>query len=132
VENKPILFYDGDCGFCNRSVQFVLKYQQGNALLFCRLQSNLAKEIITHQHKKQIVLDTVYMVSQGVIYDQSTAFLKLIPYLKWPCYPLFILWIVPAFIRDFGYRVIARRRHRLAGSFCVCPTSAQQHQFIGE
>lgn len=46
INNIPdkILFYDGDCVFCNASVQFALKHRKKNSIYFSALQSELAKK----------------------------------------------------------------------------------------
>jgi predicted DCC family thiol-disulfide oxidoreductase YuxK len=61
VAKNIILFYDGDCGLCNSSVQFVLKHRKHNAIYFATLQSDLAKQTL---NKKgiEIKLDTLYFL----------------------------------------------------------------------
>ena len=39
MENDTIVFYDGDCGLCNRVVQFILRNERNQKLVFCALQS---------------------------------------------------------------------------------------------
>ena len=48
---SKILFYDGDCGFCNKSVQFVLKYENRSEIYFSALQSDFSRDFFQQQSK---------------------------------------------------------------------------------
>ena len=43
--NKSIVLFDGECNFCNKTIQFILKHEKKTELLFCSLQSETGKEI---------------------------------------------------------------------------------------
>jgi len=129
VAKKIILFYDGDCGFCNSSVQFVLKHRKHDSIYFATLQSDLAKRILTDKGIK-IKLDTLYFLKNNKVYDKSTAGLRITSELKFP-YPLLkTLLIIPKFMRYAVYVFIANRRHKIQNSFCVLPTEAEKKLFI--
>ena len=42
MENRSILFYDGECGVCSRTVRFILKNERSKELFFCSLQGDFA------------------------------------------------------------------------------------------
>ena len=46
MTNKSILFFDGNCGLCNRSVKFVLRKEKNQELIFSPLQSEFAKKTL--------------------------------------------------------------------------------------
>jgi predicted DCC family thiol-disulfide oxidoreductase YuxK len=46
ITPKRIVFYDGECGFCNRTVAFVLKKQKGNAIYFTALQTAIRQAFL--------------------------------------------------------------------------------------
>lgn len=46
--DRPVLVYDGDCGFCNGAVQFVLAHQERHDLLFVKRASQLGMVIRRH------------------------------------------------------------------------------------
>jgi predicted DCC family thiol-disulfide oxidoreductase YuxK len=132
VESKnKILFYDGECGFCNSSVQFVLKNKKVNDIFFVTLQSKFAQQIL---NKKgiQIKLDTLYFLKNDKIYSKSSAGLQLTKELKFP-YPLFLgFYIIPKFIRDFVYTSIAKRRHNIRSGFCLLPKENEKKYFLSD
>ena len=129
VSKNIILFYDGECGFCNSAVQFVLKHRKHNSIYFATLQSDLAKHLLGEKGI-EIKLDTLYFFKDGKVYHKSTAALHITSELKFP-FPLFqVFFIVPRFIRDAVYSFIAKRRHKIQNSFCVLPTEEEKGLFI--
>lgn len=129
VAKNIILFYDGDCGFCNSSVQFVLKHRKHNAIYFATLQSDLAKQTL---NKKgiEIKLDTLYFLKDDKVYHKSTAALRITSELKFPYPFLKVFLIVPKFIRDVVYSFIANRRYKIQNGFCLLPTELEKELFI--
>lgn len=126
----PVLFYDGDCGFCNRSVQFVLDHERGPEMHFCALQSEQAKGFFRERNFPQPDLSTLYVWDGEKLYERSSGALKVAGYLKWPYSWLKAFVIVPKFIRDGAYNWIAKRRHRLAKGTCALPTAGQRKRFL--
>lgn len=127
-ESKKILFYDGDCGFCNSSVQFALSHQK-NEIYFATLQSKFALDLLNKNGIK-IELDTLYFYKNGKIYDKSSGALRLAKELKFPYNLLFAFYIVPKFLRNTVYSFIAKRRHRIKNGFCVNPSKTEKKLFL--
>ena len=128
--NKPIIFYDGDCGFCNKTVQFVLNHEKNSEIHFCALQSDHAKAFFKGLGIPEIDLSTFYFWDGKKLNNKSTAALKVLNYLRPPYTWGKIGWICPRFIRDGIYSMIAKRRMRLAKSFCAVPTPSQVPRFL--
>lgn len=130
MEKLPerLVFYDGDCGFCNSSVQFILNKRK-KEFYFTPLQSELAKTLLS-RHEIEINLDTIYYAYRGKIYERSTAALNICKGLK-GLYPMMMIFIVlPRFIRDAVYNAIAKRRHRLKAGYCAIPTPEEKKYFL--
>jgi predicted DCC family thiol-disulfide oxidoreductase YuxK len=128
--DKPIIFYDGDCGFCNKTVQFVLNHEKNSEMHFCALQSDYAREFFKRLGIMEMDLSTFYFWDTKQLNNRSTAALKVLNYLKFPYALGKIGWIFPRFIRDGVYKLIAKRRMRLAPAFCALPTPAQAVRFL--
>ena len=63
--------------------------------------------------KKYQDADSVYLIRNGNAYIRSAAGIRCLLYMKWyykMWFPLF--WLIPLPIRDLGYRVIAKYRHK--------------------
>lgn len=128
--DKPIIFYDGDCGFCNRTVQFVLNHEKNEEIQFCALQTDFAKNFFKQLGIQEMDLSTFYFWDGKKLNKRSTAALKVLNQLRFPITLGKIGWICPRFIRDGIYNQIAKRRMRLAPRFCALPTPAQASRFL--
>jgi predicted DCC family thiol-disulfide oxidoreductase YuxK len=127
--NEPVLFFDGDCGFCNKSVQFVLQHEKQQHLNFVSLQSSFAHDFFKSRKLPSPDLSTFYFFNGTHLFERSTAALKVIYYLKWYCKPILIGWIVPKKLRDPLYNFVAKRRTKLAKGFCLIPNQVQKNRF---
>ena len=74
---RPILFYDGVCGLCNRFVQFVLRRDPNAVFRFAPLQSALAASVLArHGANHKIVFgedidpDAAISALDAVTYDE--------------------------------------------------------------
>jgi len=126
----PVLFYDGDCGFCNYSVQFVLDHERNTRVHFSALQSETAKLFFEDHQLPPPDLSTFYYWNGKQLYERSTGGLHVVKNLKAPYSWLSIFLIVPRFIRDGVYNWIAKRRHRFANQQCALPTPEQRKRFL--
>ena len=110
MENQTILFYDGECGVCSRTVRFILKNERSNKLYFSSLQSDFAVRFLAKLGIESVSSNTLYLFENGKLYNKSSAALKLIAYLKRPFGLINILYVFPRFFRDFVYDRIAANR----------------------
>jgi len=128
----PIILYDGVCGLCNRLNQFVLRHDREGIFRFASLQSPLAARILALHGANPQDLDTVYVVLNHDLTKEAQADERLLPRSDAVIYVLkrlggiwrllgLYLQLVPRFLRDWEYRVIARKRYRAFGRFETCP-----------
>jgi len=125
-----VVFYDGDCGFCNRSVAFILKKDRTRSIQFAAIQSEFTKNLFSDKGWDQPDLSTFYFYENGNIFEKSTGALKVAKYLKFPSSLMTVFWIIPRFIRDAVYDSIAKRRRNLSRDFCVMPSVDEGKRFI--
>ncbi len=131
IHQRKIVFYDGDCGFCNTSIQFVLDHESSNELYFSALQSNFTKSFLNeHQYPFPETLDSIIFFDGDLFFERSTAVLQISNYLRAPYSWLKVLLIFPKFIRDPFYNFIAKRRQKIKRGVCVVPTKEQLHRFL--
>lgn len=128
MNNHPIIFYDGLCGLCDKSVQFILKHDSKRIFRFAPLQSGFAKEILG-QH---ITFDSFILFYQNKTYFQSTAALNVLKLLGGVWLVGYVFILVPPFIRNGIYDFIARNRYKWFGKFdsCKIPTPQQRELFL--
>jgi len=127
---KQIVFYDGECGFCNRTVGFVLKHEKSSEIYFTALQSEFSKQFFEAKNIHLIDFETFYFFNDGVLHERSTAGLELSRYLRFPySLGIYLKWI-PKKWRDAVYNRIAKNRKKLAGDYCFLPDSVHRKRFL--
>ena len=128
--NAPVILFDGICNLCNNSVQFILKYEKEETFKFAPLQSDVAKKILA-PFQQQAITDSVLLIENGKLYQQSTAALRIAKRLKY-FWVLFPLIYIPKWIRDPVYDWIARNRYRWFGTreSCMMPDENQKKRFL--
>lgn len=135
--STPILLYDGTCGFCAESIQFVLARDRRGTLRFAALGSATGRAIL-ERHPEVRGFDSVLFVEPADatnperVLAHSTAALRVATYLGGSWRLLQLARLVPSPIRDAVYRLIARHRHRLSanGPVCEIPTARDRARFM--
>lgn len=117
--NKIILF-DGVCNVCNKSVQFVIKRDNKNIFQFASLQSNFGQKMIK-KYRIHPNMNSLVLIDEDACYFESTAALKICKQLNGFWKFMYIFIIVPAPIRNFVYRIIAKNRYKWFGRTRSCP-----------
>jgi predicted DCC family thiol-disulfide oxidoreductase YuxK len=127
---KEIVFYDGNCGLCNRVVQFILKHEKRKALCFSAIESPFAKNFFQEHGMYEVDINTFYLYQNGIFYERSQAMIQLSKHLKFPFSLFRLLILIPRFVRDAVYRFIAKRRRKLGGDFCIVKGEDQFERFM--
>ena len=111
---RDFLLLDGDCGLCHRLATFMDKrLAKGVDLGYRPILSEDGQEMIATFPKKQQDAYSVYLIRNGKSYIRSAAGIRCLLYMKWyykMWFPIF--WIIPLPLRDIGYRIIAKYRHK--------------------
>lgn len=130
-DEKRIVFYDGDCGFCNRSVNTILASNKTDPLIyFASLQSKFSPTFFRSKNEQEPNLNSIVFYELGKFYYASTAVLKIANHLKEKRW-LKMGWIIPKKIRDAIYFAIAKQRKRLRGdATCHIPDEATRKRFL--
>jgi len=128
--NRKIVFFDGVCNLCNGFINFIFKYNNNETLQVASLQGETANKYLSTQEKE--VLSTVIYYRDGKKYTQSSAVLLVFKDMGLPFNLMTIFIIIPKFIRDFIYQMIARNRYRLFGAkeTCRLPTESERNRFL--
>lgn len=129
MEMMNYVLYDGDCGFCNRSVAFILKHEKSDSIHFAPLQSDFTQNLFKENNWSQPNLSTFYFIQNGKKHERSSAAFEVLKYLKSPYNWLRIFRFIPSRVTNWMYDRVAKRRQRISNSFCVMPTPEERARF---
>lgn len=132
MNEKPIILFDGVCNFCNAGINFIIKQDKKSVFLFAPLQSKYGQRIAEQFHLPKKDFDSFILIDKGKIYNKSAAGFKIYGKLPWYWKWTQIFWIVPRFITDAVYDLIARNRYKWFGKKerCMIPTPEQRSRFL--
>jgi predicted DCC family thiol-disulfide oxidoreductase YuxK len=131
---SKILLFDGVCNLCNGSVLFVIKRDKKKQIRYAAIQSEQGKMLMEKYGIEEAYLGSLIFIDEGKVYLRSTGALSLCKYLKglWPM--LYLLVIIPPFIRNFFYNTISKYRYKLFGKYetCMVPTNELKSLFLDD
>ena len=118
---KVILFYDGDCGLCNRVLTFILSHESKKDILFSPLNASSCLQWREAHPDFPIDEDSVYYFDGSKLYKKSTAVLRLLPKLNWYTFIFRLGWLLPLKLRDRCYDFVALRRKSIVKECILDP-----------
>lgn len=118
MKRKPdkLVIYDGSCGFCSKSVLFIIERDKEGDIHFSANESNYGKKQLLEHGLQEVSNESLVFMEMGVAHTFSDAGLRICKHLKSPWNILGIFLILPRFLRDPVYTFVARNRHKLSGS----------------
>jgi predicted DCC family thiol-disulfide oxidoreductase YuxK len=101
-------------------------------MVFTSLQSDAGQKVLMTFHLPTIDFDTFVYISDGKVYDRSTAALTVLRDLGGFGKLMYIFILIPRPLRDWVYRFIARHRYRIFGKTdtCMVPTPELIKKFL--
>ncbi len=132
-----VVFFDGVCGLCHHTVQFLLKNDRHDRLRFAPLQSEFARTALPPLGIDPSKLDSVVVVADRGepterAYARSRAVLFAMGELGGMYAPFKLLLWVPSFLLDPFYAIVAKTRYRLFGKrdACAVPSAEDRAKFL--
>ena len=126
-----IVFFDGECNFCDKSVQFIIKRDPKGYFKFAPLQSETGQSLLKSCSIPEN-MDSFILMEDHTCYFKSTAALKICKNLRGLWKLFYILMIIPVPIRDYFYGILAKNRYKWFGKkeSCMLPTPEQRERFL--
>lgn len=136
------MLYDGFCGFCNGTVQWLLKHDKLNRFQFAPQQSEFATEALRRHgvaRDEMLQSNSVYLIlnphcTGERLLMRSDVLVEALHLLSggWRWLGM-LLQAIPRPLRDWGYTLIARNRYRITGRYDACPLPSKQNRekFLG-
>ncbi len=132
---SEVLLYDGTCGLCAASVQFVLRHDRRGTLRFAAQQGAFGRSVLA-RHPALAGADSVIWLrpASGSTEEsaaiRSDAALCVVAYLGGWWQWLTVVRAIPRPLRDAVYDLVARHRHRVTRRQCLRPDAATRHRFL--
>jgi predicted DCC family thiol-disulfide oxidoreductase YuxK len=132
--HRSVILFDGVCNLCNGAVQFVIKRDKKNYFSFASLQSAEGQKLLRLHELPVNDFNSFVLVENDKVYTKSTGALRITRKLSglWPLLYGFI--IVPKFLRDAIYGLVAKNRYKWFGkrNSCMIPTPEMMSKFLNE
>jgi len=133
-ESPEVVLFDGVCNLCNGAVNFIIDREPKGKLKFASFQSEAGKELLRSRGLPVPEGDPtsiVFVVGEQT-HDGSGAALRIAARLTFPWFLFSAFLVVPWFLRDLGYYLIAKNRYRWfgKGDACRVPTPELRARFL--
>lgn len=129
-QKNKIIFYDGDCGLCLRSIQFIMERDSGRQIYFSPLQGETSKGLLTEELREDLST-IVYRRDASVTLLRSSAVLQALidTQSAWRI-PARLSLLIPVGFRDWVYDRVANNRKRFLKSTCRLPSEDEREQLL--
>lgn len=120
AHDRPLIVFDGLCGLCSASAEFVIRHDRRRHFMLTTAQSEAGRACYVANALDPDAMATMIVIADGRTHTQSDAVLAVMSGLGWPWRAMAILKIIPRFVRDPVYRWVARNRYRFVKPRAAC------------
>lgn len=132
MNEQNIVFFDGHCNLCNASVDLLIRLDRKRIFYYAPLSGKTSERFELWENHSEDQLSIIYYKDQEHIYRYSDAVIEIATDI-FPFGKIFYLFkIIPRFIRNFFYHLIAKNRYALFGKRKTCriPTAEEAKRFL--
>jgi len=125
------IIYDGECGFCNKTVMMIAKNDKNNYFTFVSSLSEFGADLISKNKIIGLEKTTIILIENQRIHTKSLAIRNIL--LKIPSYRIvgYLMFLFPQKISDYVYDFVSINRKRiLKNKPCEIPDSDIKEKFI--
>lgn len=127
-----IIVFDAQCLLRNGWVQFLLRHGRRGVFQFAAMQGPTGAGLLAQAGLPLQGLQTLLLVDGPRSWQHTAAIFRVLHALGWPWRAAWAAWLVPAPLRDAGYRWLARNRYRWFGrtETCWLPPAGTAGRFL--
>jgi predicted DCC family thiol-disulfide oxidoreductase YuxK len=131
-DRHAVVIFDGECVFCNRWVDFLLRFDRRDVFRFAARQTESGAAFLRKAGLPESGAGSIILAERGAILLRSTAVLRILSLLGFPFSLAAVLRIVPTGPRDIVYEWFARNRLRWFGrrKACRLPSPGERRRFL--
>ena len=130
--SHAVVVFDGECAFCNRWVDFLLRFDRRDIFRFTARQSQSGAAFSRQAGLPEGGVGSIIIAEGGHVLLRSNAVIRMLTLLGPPFSFASIFRVIPAAVRDTVYDFIARNRTKWFGRTQACrlPAPAEKHRFL--
>ncbi|HEV8013984.1 MAG TPA: DCC1-like thiol-disulfide oxidoreductase family protein [Stellaceae bacterium] len=118
ADDRPLFVFDGVCVLCSGGVRWLMRHDRDGRFRFATAQSPLGRALYAHYG---LAMDDSYLlIDDGRVYVKSDGYLRVASILGGGWRLCAAARVLPRFLRDAGYDVVARHRYRWFGKTGYC------------
>jgi len=113
-ESRPIVLFDEACSMCSRGAGWIKVRDTNELFTLAGQDSEFGEKLLNARPESLKQRDSLFLLdSQGRWHSRSGAIVRILLGLPkaWSAIGA-LLWLVPFPLRDLGYIIVARHRHR--------------------
>ncbi len=130
-----IIFFDGECGLCDRVVRTLMRADRAGLLRFAPLQGRTAGLLLPEALRREALESTLVYYREGpgphsqrLVRDEAV--LAVCDDIGAPLRLLTIFRLLPRPWRRAAYRWVAGHRHHLAPTACALPSAPRDDRLL--
>jgi predicted DCC family thiol-disulfide oxidoreductase YuxK len=130
--HHAVVIFDGECVFCNRWVDFLLRFDRHDVFRFAARQSEAGASFMRQAGLPECGVGSIIPAEDGAVLLRSAAVLRILALLGFPFSLAAVFRVIPTTPRDSIYEWFARNRLKWFGrrSTCRLPSQAERHRFL--
>src|SRR5580704_8853044 len=129
---QAVVIFDGECVFCNRWVDFLLRFDRKDVFRFTARQTDLGASFMRQAGLPECGAGSIVLIEDGAVLLRSAAVLRMLDLLGFPFSLAAVFRLIPSTPRDSVYEWFARNRLKWFGRRPTCrlPSEAERHRFL--
>ena len=131
-KKNAIVLFDGICNFCSRSVLFIISRDPAGYFRFAALQKDEGRYIAERYEINMAGTDSIILIENERVFYRSDAALRISRKLMGAWKLLYVFAIIPSFIRNYIYDLVAHNIYKWFGKrdTCFFPDDNIKSRFI--
>lgn len=118
-KTNPVVVFDDLCVLCTSALHFMIRKDRRNTLRYAGINSDVMKNLQLPNDRKMST-QSVILIEEGKFYTKSDAFIRIMKHLGGWYHFFQVFLVVPKFIRNAVYDLIAKNRYSWWGKRTEC------------
>jgi predicted DCC family thiol-disulfide oxidoreductase YuxK len=123
-----IVLFDAECVLCSANAQFILNHDKAERFYLASMQWAVGARLFRQYGLNPTDPSSILVIEEGKARKDSDAVIAIYEGLGLPWRLMSLFRIIPAFVRDPIYLLVARNRYRLFGKRDTCWLPAERYR----